>query len=586
MELSILLPVLHGETLGSYYTRTSQLGRRGRRATAEHCFGRKWAAVDWLLPTHLDTFAERVGVHLGHGDARYWSNKHTLAPLYAATLRPGQRGRFYQRLAKVTNGRRAPLVALSCEEWLAPHPKLCPECDDENVRTHGFSFVQRMWMAPFATRCHIHREPLRAYPDWSPLERGECLETSSHRGRAKEGVWLARRLSDLVFDGEGTLDRLGALMASRGQLQRSGKVRRSSLISLVERHVQGRSDHIELDEMLRSRASIERLLSPLWNPRVTLHPVVAIYLERALTDEPEVQLQLPYGDTRSKRNVPLPAGTVQGARSATQVARDTGVSTTTAVVKLLASGSSVNLRPKRLQPDRRRRIERLLAGGRTVDEVVRLTGFSNSTVYRVLRSNAELRQSCRARRDAAVLMRYQKRWLQLVRKHPNESLTQLRKRAPGGFTFLYRHSRKWLYQVTPKSREKRATKAPKSRTPAGAKAALANNLSRASREIEHVRRSQSRLLARAMKRSVKSAKATEDINTKTLLKSLEESKDAFVLRRLKEGAAKVLGEGKSLMPWRVLKASGLRDSTVSQSSVKLVDAIAEFRAERLWRDKP
>jgi hypothetical protein len=259
----LLPPVLQGEALRSFYARLEGMNRTNRLDLAKMCFGRTWAAADWVLPTNIGDFSRSVGVHLGEPDADYWIENHSLAPFYSATLKPKRQEKFHERLVHGSLGRRMPLVAFSMEEWFSPVARLCPACDEETQRSLGFSYVQRHWLLPYVTRCELHDEPLCDYTDWTPLECGAPRKREFVPGRQGGGLWLAHRSREVLANGQAMLDKLESLLVTRGYMLHSGRVRRQALVELIWQRAKSRIEHPELAWLFATQTNVARLLSPL-----------------------------------------------------------------------------------------------------------------------------------------------------------------------------------------------------------------------------------------------------------------------------------------------------------------------------------
>jgi hypothetical protein len=582
---TVLMPVETGEAVRSYADRTVALSTRGSRSLAQACFGASWAQTDWALPTNLEQFAKRVGARVGHPDTGYWVQEHTLAPFYSRTLSERRTEQLQVRLARPTPGRRAPLVAFSMEEWFAPSARLCPACDDLHLAEKGFSWIHRCWLLPFVTRCDKHGELLQEYPLWTPRERGPRRERTVVLGRQQEGLRLAQRSREMLECEQSVLNELAALLTSRGFKRPSGQVRRAALLELVSRHARGRSEHLELAWLLETRDKLSRLLSPLWTPgKVTLHSTVAMFVLDALREQPEVQpqLQLDFQVRQAERQ-----GTREALREAlassattTQAAKKAGVSVTTAVVCALAAGLSVRLRPKVLKKSMRAKVEALLAAGKTPIQIAAATKLSLSTIYRVLRASQVVRDA-RAQHLRQVAIRQRKdSWTALMVREPDLGTTELRRLNPAAYTYLYRHARKWLDDICPAKRRATTPEAAGSRLPSGADDVLAAAICEAAHASQNAKATSTRLLALGDARA-SSLKAVKAPLARTALREAQEPNVDFVLRRLRAAVEKVSADGHAPAPWRVLRASGLRATTVSNAQVRVADVICSCRARRM-----
>lgn len=584
---TVLTPVEPGEAVRSYVDRTVAVSTCSPRRFAKECFGATWAHTDWILPTNLEMFATRVGARLGHPDTEYWALEHTLAPFYSRTLPPRRAEQLHLRLARPSPGRRTPLVAFSMEEWFAPSARLCPECDLLQQAAQGFSWIHRCWLLPFVTRCAKHGELLQEYPLWTPWERGPKRERAVLPGKEREGLKLAQRSSEMLECEHSVREELAGLLTSRGFKLPSGKVRRLALVELLESHVIGRIEHPELAWLLGTRSKLTRLVSPLWIPsKVTLHPTVAMFVLDALREQPEVQRQLQFDlrehQAEQLRNCDVLGDALTSTATTTQAAKMVGVSVTTAVVRALAAGRSVRLRPKVLKESKRAEIEGLLAAGKAPLQVAAATNLSLASVYRVLRA-CPVVQAKRTQllRQSAIQQRKDK-WTALMSREQDLGITGLRRLEPGIYTYLYRHAREWLEEVCPPKRRPAARKAVLSRVPSGADEVLAAYIRKAGLMSGDAKATMTRLLLQSAARC-STMKIDGAPLARAALLDTQESNEHFVLRRLGAAVEHVLAAGYSATAWRVLRKSGLRETTVNNARIQVPEVILACSAERMKR---
>lgn len=584
---SVLVPAETGEALRSHADRIQAFTTRGRLDLAQACFGASWAQTDWVLPTNLEQFATRIGSRLGQPDAQYWVEEHTLEPFYARTLTQRRTDLLQARLARPGRGRRAPLVAFSMEEWFVPTARLCPECDDRHQSELGFSWVHRCWLLPFVTRCTEHGELLHEHPQWTPRGRGPRREREVIPWRQELGLDLARRSRNMLECEQSVLNELAGLLTSRGFKHPGGTVRRAPLVEVVGRYASGRSEHPELAWLLGTRAKLTRLLSPLWSRgKVTLHPTVALYVLDALREQPEVQPQLELElnlrerQAEQVRKWQALGEALAAAPTATQAAKSTGVSVTTAVVSALSAGLEVQLRPKVLTKAKRAQVEALLAAGKRPGQVAAATGLSPSTIYRVMRANSTVReQNAQVLRQASISHRKEV-WMTLMARKPELGVAELRRLEPGVYTYLYRHARDWLQEASPAKRKPVTPAAVAGRLPSGADAVLAATIRAAGQASAHSRVTPTQLLAKGALRA-SSLKKVKAPGATAALTGAAESDRSYVVRRLEAAVTKVLQDGLAVTPWRVLRASGLRSTTVFNAKVRVADVIHSCRAQRM-----
>jgi hypothetical protein len=469
-------------------------------------------------------------------------------------------------------------------EWFVKAPVLCVECDEENVREFGFSYVDRKWLVPFATRCDFHGTCLAEFPEWSPGERGLARSIPALPGREVAAAELLSS-SSAVLDGEALLDELGSLLQSRGYSTKGGNLRRKKLCELLQRYAAGRHEHPELDRLMSSASAVERALRPLWSNRGCLHPIVATELRSALRQEAEVAPQLPFkvGERNDKRQALAMA--VMSSATVTEAARKAGVCVTTASLAAQAVGLAIRHRHKVLNQATRFELERLLATGLPVESAARYCSVSLSSAYRVLATNLQLQAQRATLLQEEKLCTAREVWLRLIRLHSGLGISGLRQLQPATFALLYRADRTWLREVSPSARRDHSSSRAR-RTPAGVDPVLARRVLDAAKaialEVSPARATASWLMAAAgAPRRCAQADAKPLANRAVQLAS--ESLEAFVYRRLSQAAADIRNEGHPVVPWRVVRKSRLRPDTILRSGLSVEQVISDTRAAAMQR---
>lgn len=579
---ALLLPRVRGEALRSYVDRVNLLNSAISDAIVLGNPRVRWGTPDWCLPTGLKEFANVYGAAIQLPDAQYWAAQHTLAPYFQSTLSAPRQERLVHCLMQPVHGPRRPLLPIALTEWFSKKPVLCPVCDEEAEGRYGFSSVQRHWLCPFLTRCHIHGEPLAQYNKWSPAARGVRTKMALLPSRAEAGRQLTEASLELLERKRLQLDELGTLLQSRGFTTRGGRLRRAKLCQLVLEYARGRYEHPELDVLLGSEEKLARLLAPLWNERTCLHPVIAHVVASALREESEVE-QLSLWESERQQRLRQLQGALAFAPSATAAAKAAGVCVTTAVVRARALGQDVHVRPKKLKAPLRDLVIELLASGAEPADVAALSGLSLVSVYRVLAANPRLKECRTASKRASEVVARQAMWLTLLKGNPGLPARQLRMKAPAVYAYLYRNCRAWLVKVTPLQQGPGKPYRRSCRAPSGAEFALAARL-RTAAEFDAMdlpaRKTRTALLADAGRpHDIPSAGSLAS----TVLKAKSESLRSFVYRRLSAAVAHLHNAGIELVPWKVERASGLRTSVIAKSGVKTEAVIADTKAAALRR---
>lgn len=546
--------------------------------------GGKWATPAWGLPTGLRQFASKYGAPLNLPTARDWMQGHTLAPYFLTTLPLQRLAAFEQRLLDYRPGPRRPLLAIAAAEWFAPVAVLCPACDDEHLKRDGYSIVLRQWLLPFATRCAVHGELLRTFPRWTPVDRGRGSGLEVRPLCKRQGIAASKVGEEMLRTGQSLLEELGHLLQSRGYLTASGRIRRHELCAALLAHAKGRYEHLELDALLSSQASVAKLLSPLWNPNKCLHPVVAIAVLETLRKAKEVNQGQLWSSTREGKRDAL-AEALKTCGTLTEIAKKTGVSVTTAAVQARAAGRAFVQRPKKLSASVRNHIESLLRAGHEIVDVAYQAGVSSVSVYRVLNANPQLKAGLQEERRSKEVLERRQAWLLMLQAHPSASCKELRAMAPADYAYLYRWERRWLSEHPPvHARGKAPLGARALRTPPGAAQELMTRLRQAkARDAMDLppRLTATRLLKEAGRCNMSTCEKSQDIQQ--ALAQATETLQVFVRRRLSAAAARLHNAQEPITATAIARGSGLRPETIRRSGVCIDVVMASTRAFNVRR---
>lgn len=581
----VLPPIIRGEALRSYTDRVQLLSAGKSRSPRSRNFLSRLSTPDWCLPAGLEEFVSNNEALFIRSTPRTWVNEHTHAPYFQSTLSASKGEELVRRLLMPTPGPRRPLLPVALSEWFCKQPILCPVCEEESLSLHGFSHVQRHWLLPFLSRCHVHGTPLFEFPKWTPLGCGDGLRLPIKAGRHDAGVLLSEVSLSLLQGGTDQHLELGSLVQSRGFTTKGGRLRRAQLSGLLVGHSAKRYEHSELDAMLSNERTVHRLLSPLWARRGCLHPIIAHALICALRELPENQQGQLWPSPRQTKLAALDES-LAVSRTMAEAANLAGVSTTTAVVHAQSRGVEVSVRPKRLKGELLSLLKSLLATGESPEAVAQRTSVSVVSVYRVLRRNPELQALHHSLRKELWLQAKKTSWAALLDANPQLSKAELRELEPGLFAYLYRNCPEWLKAVTVRPTASRKPLNFQSRAPLGAEFALAQRIKAAGDAKEPAtaqRKTRTRLLLAAGRpnRIPQSAKLARRI-----LSEKSETIPEFVRRRIRNASRQLLDDGVETTRWRIERASRLRPAVVQASGLQLDVIVDEERVRAYARRMP
>jgi len=130
--------------------------------------------------------------------------------------------------------------------------------------------------------------------------------------------------------------------------------------------------------------------------------------------------------------------------SASAAAATAGVATGTALVWAAQASIPTSRRPKTLKPDLHKAIVRALRRGADKRSVAESYGVSVQTVTMTLRSEIGLSEQWAEARRIAARRRARSAWREVASRYPQATATEIRRRTPAAFAWLYRNDRAWL----------------------------------------------------------------------------------------------------------------------------------------------
>lgn len=602
--VTLFPPPHEDELLYSLCARYARLmGYGNLKTTLHHLFGRGTITAVADLPTHLGALSGRLA-HIGGPGADELINRHTLLPYFAA---------FH--LAERREGARAAMHGEGHPHWLlglmasrVPKPQalhFCPSCAAEERVRQGEAYWHRTHQLPGVLLCERHGVWLEAsevvLP--APVTRHAFVpaETAIPRGE------LARLVPeghsrDVLFD---LAQRARTLLMGPPPSVSPSALRARYLTALAERELATFSGQLHVEELrsalrtflpaeVTEKLGLSREDDGWWlrllrKPRTAAHTLHHLVLQAFLGLDCEM-LGMP---ARPFGTGPWPclnrASPHHGEGRIGHIQVDY---TSNAREPIGTFSCSCGFVYRRVGPDRTSKdaysLDRVDAYGPvwesalrefwlepalSLRELSRRLGFDPKTVRRQAARLGLLPQrpgsrvaKVPTRKDSVPVSpperrtTYRAAWQRGRQEQPGASTSELRRRLPGVYTWLYRHDHAWL------DRHKPVPGIPKAATPRinwkQRDIHLACALRRAARDLlrweRPVRVTPSRL-GREVRQAALLAQHLDRLpKCAAVLSELTETREAFAVRRIRRAAAWVQRSSERLPRWRFVRLCGLR----------------------------
>lgn len=174
----------------------------------------------------------------------------------------------------------------------------------------------------------------------------------------------------------------------------------------------------------------------------------------------------------------------------------------------------------------------------------------------------------------------QKEWLDLIRMHPEKSVTQLRKIAPALYAWHYRNNTTWLKGHSPKQ---------------GTKPVTSGRVDWTKRDDEillQVKWATNKLYAYDKPIYVNKTRIGKEIDqlsviekhldklpmTKEYIEEHIETRKQFQIRRIKWACRHLVGKGGEIIKWKVSRMAGIRDDVGLEVKIALKKEILKYKA--------
>lgn len=471
-------PWLPDEIVFSLASRHHRLsGNHSHETTCLQLFGHRRMGCAHDFPCRIDELARRVDGVLG--DAPSIIRDHTILPYYLPLRSRDAARSAIAAMRGPSIGSLKFTLGLLTSRFRAHHPlKACPDCMLEDREQWRVAYWHRAHQLPGYWICTKHRQLLLECDvkstgvgrfGWVLPDRGNLrLRVTAAAGLDETLTALSQAAEGLCCLDAGALDaghlrqihltalhQLG-LATSSGRL-RARKVAQAYLAySLPLRAI---PELVSLPLTTHeAEAQVRRLLYPARSGThpirhllliVWLHGSWSAFLNRyrdaqtgsSVLSKPSGAHPRSPNETSKRRVLSLVA---HEGRSVSGAAQEVGVDYATAAAWVAQRGHTIARRPKALRGAARRRVSGLLKRGLDVPAVAATSGFSQSTIHRMLSSepglyaawkDAKWRQARKAAREA---------WVESRGAHPLSGVKVWRALAPAAYAWLYRNEPAWL----------------------------------------------------------------------------------------------------------------------------------------------
>lgn len=211
----------------------------------------------------------------------------------------------------------------------------------------------------------------------------------------------------------------------------------------------------------------------------------------------------------------------------------------------------------------KKELQSLLNDGLSYREIARRLAVDTNTVikYEKIIINNQSGSKKEVHKDNNLINKHRSEWVQLQKKYPNLSKTQLREKGPAVYAFLYRNDRDWLKVNSPKRKKVVPTNN------------RVNWLERDKEILEQVQKFVSELRGIDKKPVRITVKILGDgigerallerhldklPETRVFIEQVSESEQDFRLRRLKYVINEMKENGEVIKEWKVLRKAGIK----------------------------
>jgi hypothetical protein len=557
-----------GEIVNAFLIRVLRYGGSASLAKVCRQLLRRKPGLDGM-PSYIGRFYEELGYL--YGDLETLINKHTEFNFFACGLPQGriaaQRTRLIGAHAGPVRLCRLPLLfSVSENSYLR-----CPECDREQMREFGFTFIHRRHGAPFVNVCPIHGIKLKPSSGQHGFYDARC-QTAPNDYQKNMTMELGKRIEQCMEEpapqSKYHKDGVIRLLKTAGWIGDDGRFCEIKFRTEFAKYFAGAFADIRLEVLCQSERHVGYAARALLRSDRALHPewcVLFTWFAERNRQRQLLRKSLESSNLMTRQSAvrnPLPERNAVEAEigkrhTFTAAAAALGIATTTLITLCGRFDIGVSRRPKKLHPRLLAQIKAALEDGKNLTEVAKECDVSISTAWRqrvVSKIIPPSPEEVQAKHVAIA----KHQWLSMIRSNPGVSTTALRKMDGSVYMRLYRGDKAWLESNKPA----RIAHAVRSQTSLPASLILCLNEALADAahvctapENKRVNISQYRLL----KLSRVTPFALQKYEQKELVDKREEDRRKFYLARILRLTGRPIKRGES-------KASSLEESFARRPS--------------------
>lgn len=470
------------ETLFSLASRQHVLSCHSLAADTCHAlFGHARCGSAHDLPSRVDAFVERTSGIFGSAEAVI--RERTILPFYLPYRSASDSRDAIASMRGDSIGALKANLGMLAGRFRAHHPlKACAACMKSDRGVVGTAHWRLPHQLPGVWVCPVHGVPLLQstikstgvgrflwfLPDEAVLDPPEsCIGSSQELWRAMADCGMQTWALPKAFHFNMALLTATYRRAAiqRGIMSMSGRLKAAPLADAILAVTKPLSRLPELAALPGSAddaySQFSRLLQ---QPRCVGHPLRHFALILVLFGSWD-QFWAAYSQERPEDCSSEPSlawSTGQASVSAHHERRDTalamlsagcsvsttassvGVTTATAMVWAAQASIPTLRRPKKLKPELRKQIVRVLRRGADKRSVAESFGVSVQTVTMTLRTEIGLSKQWAEARRTAAKRRARSDWQAVAARYAEDSFTEIRQKVPAAFAWLYRNDRAWL----------------------------------------------------------------------------------------------------------------------------------------------